>query len=121
MDDWGGAAMIEAYSFGRMKVNGATYSDDIMIIDGNVKENWRRKRGHYVDMADVRDILMAKPDVLVLGKGRSGMMDVASSLSAHLAESGMELIAENTAEAVHTFNQLWREGRKVAAGFHLTC
>ena len=113
--------MIEAYSFGRMTVNGVTYIDDLMIIEGNVKENWRRKTGHYVDMADVRDILMAEPDVLVLGKGRSGMMEVAPSLRAHLSEIGMALIAENTTEAVRTFNQLWQEGRKVAAGFHLTC
>jgi hypothetical protein len=113
--------MIEACSFGKMVVNGISYGNDLLVIHGEVQEDWRRKTGHLVDMDDARALLGSAPDILVLGTGRSGMMKIDPSLQTVLEEKGIELIAQPTTEAVRTFNQLWQKGRNVAAGFHLTC
>ena len=113
--------MIEAYSFGRMTIKGVTYGNEPLIIHGKVRRDWRRKTGHLVDIDDAREILSSDPDVVVLGKGESGMMKIDPSLREMLEKRGVELIEENTARAIHVFNRLWQEDRNVSAGFHLTC
>lgn len=114
-------AMIEQYSFGRMVISGRVYSADLKIINNRVVADWWRKAGHVVDVDDVADILAAKPQCLVIGKGKPGLMRVSGELAAELREQGIELVVEPTESAVATFNRLAAAGRQVAAGFHLSC
>ncbi len=113
--------MIEKYSFGRMTVDGREYRKDLKIIQGRVESDWWRKQGHLVDAADLEDVLSAKPAVLVVGMGDSGLMKPAETLRTCLTESGIELRAAPTAEALKDFNRQVSEGKNVAGVFHLTC
>jgi hypothetical protein len=113
--------MIEHFSFGSITVDGITYTNDIKIIRGNVIPTWWRKNGHRVDIEDVRDIIEAKPDILVLGKGKPGMMKSTRSLCEFLKQKDIELIEEKTSKAIKTFNRLFKQGKNACAGFHLTC
>jgi len=113
--------MIETDSFGKIVVNGVTYTHDIKIIQGTVIPEWRRKNGHQVEVADVKDILKSPADILIFGTGAYGMMKLTSALREHLENKGIEWIEKNTSESVKIFNRLHREGIKVSAGFHLTC
>ena len=60
-------------------------------------------------------------DVLVVGAGYAGNMRVEETLRSKLKQAGIEIIAERSADAVKTFNQLRLEGKYVAGAFHLTC
>ncbi|MBU0767990.1 MAG: hypothetical protein KJ687_02700, partial [Proteobacteria bacterium] len=102
--------MIENFSFGNIVVNGITYTNDIKIIRGSVIPNWWRKRGHRVDIEDVRDIIEAKPNILVLGKGKPGMMKSTRSLCEFLKQNDIDLIEEKTSKAIKTFNRLYKQG-----------
>lgn len=113
--------MIEHYRFGSMTIDGRQYQSDLKIVEGKVVPDWWRREGHWADVTDVQDILDARPDVLVVGMGSPGRMNVAEELRQVLAERGIRLIEEPTDEAVHSFNRLWEAGRKVAGAFHLTC
>jgi len=113
--------MIEQYSFGNMVINGVSYRNDVKIIQGKVVPEWWRKRGHFVDVDDIQDILKSKPDILVLGKGSPGQMKSTEALRKFLQENGIELIEEKTSNAFKTFNRLFNKGENVSAGFHLTC
>jgi len=113
--------MIEKYAFGKIVVNGVSYTSDIIIVQGKVVSNWWRNNGHKVEVDDIKDIMKAKPDILVLGRGKPGLMKSTESLRNFLENSGVELIEQSTAEAIQTFNSLFEEGKNVAAGFHLTC
>jgi hypothetical protein len=113
--------MIENFSFGNIIVNGITYTDDIKIIQGKVISTWWRKSGHQVNIDDIRDIIEAGPDILVLGKGKPGMMKSTPSLREFLKQSNIDLIEEKTSKAIKTFNRLFKQGKHVCAGFHLTC
>ncbi|MFO7555981.1 MAG: MTH938/NDUFAF3 family protein [Desulfobacterales bacterium] len=113
--------MIEAFSFGNIVVNGKAYTDDIKIIQGKVVPTWWRKSGHRVDIDDIRDIIDARPNILVLGKGKPGMMKSTRSLCEFLKGKDIELIEEKTSKAIKTFNRLFKEGKNVCAGFHLSC
>jgi hypothetical protein len=114
-------SMIDDYSFGRIKVNGRIYTSDIMIIDGRVVDSWWRKAGHRVEFDDIEEILAARPEVLVIGQGKPGLMKVSDGLRKELQKNKIRLIEENTPQAVQTFNRLDADGCRVCAGFHLTC
>ncbi len=113
--------MIDDYSTGKMTVQGKSHHNDLKIINGKVKGNWWRKEGHRLRAEDIEDILSAKPAILVVGMGYAGHMKVTSSLKKELAQRNIHLYAENTRDAVKTFNHLFSKNKEVAGAFHLTC
>ena len=113
--------MIEQYSFGNIVINGEKYMNDVKIIQGRVVSSWWRKSGHSVEIEDLEDIIGAQPEILVLGKGQPGNMTSSMRLKEFLKNNDIELIEEKTTEAVETFNRLFKAGKNIAAGFHLSC
>lgn len=114
--------MIEDYSFGRMVINGKTYSADLIIYpDGRIQKSWWRLEGHRLQLADLEKLLQAEPKIIVAGTGASSLMRPAAGLMALLGEQGIELICQPTATACITFNELLQQHRNVAGCFHLTC
>ena len=113
--------MIETYSFGRIIVNGVRYTRDIKIIRDSVIPEWWRKNGHRVIADDITDLLNKKTDIIILGTGNPGLMKATEELKALLHEKKIELVEAPTAEAVSLYNQLIKEKKNIAAGFHLTC
>ena len=113
---------IDEYNSGRdMRIAGETYRNDLKIINGRIKGDWWRDRGHRLDPADIADILDAGPATLVIGTGYAGAMQVPQSTLSTLSERGIEVIAEPTTKAVQTFNRLAEKDDSVAGAFHLTC
>jgi hypothetical protein len=112
--------MIEFYDFGRVTIDGKRYSTDLLVFPNKIKTDWLRKEGHCLQIADLKEVLEAKPEVLVVGTGYSGMMTVPPETRNHIESKGIELIIQKTAEACKTFNSLI-ESRTVVAALHLTC
>lgn len=112
--------MIESYTFGLIVVDGQRYSADLKIIGGQVLPDWWRREGHAVCEEDVADVIAAKPDVFVLGTGAYGIVKVPRAFEMLMESLGIVLIAQPTAQAVETYNELCQT-KNVAAGFHLTC
>ncbi len=113
--------MIEHWVFGKIVVDGTSYSSDIKIVRGKVISDWWRRNGHLIKEDDVEDILAAHPNVLVIGKGDPGLMKISPQLRESLINSGIKLIEEKTPQAIDIFNRLSTEGKNVAAGFHISC
>ena len=111
--------MIEDYSFGRIVVGGETYTNDIKIFNDEVKPNWWRQEGHRLQLADMEDVIAAKPKTIVVGKGHNGVMVVAEDVRGYCQKNGIELIELFTGEAVKKFNEI--AGPDVIGLFHLTC
>jgi hypothetical protein len=110
---------IDRYSFGTLVVDGIVYTRDVLIFPDRVVSPWWRKEGHLLRMEDLEEVLREKPEVLVIGKGYSGVMEVPDFLVQALAVEGIRVVVKNTPEAVGIFNIL-NYPNKVAA-LHLTC
>lgn len=110
--------MIEVYEFGKIVVNGKTYTSDILIFDKEVRENWWRKEGHKLSLEDLREVLEFKPEVLIIGTGYHGKMVVPKEVKNFIEDMGIRTIVLPTEEAVKVFNET--KAKKVGA-FHLTC
>lgn len=112
---------IEAYSFGRVVVDGKEYRSDLIIYPGRIDASWWREEGHELRPGDLESILAAAPEVLVVGRGAAGVMRVLPETEALLKEKGIELRADKTDPACKVYNELAAAGRKVVAALHLTC
>jgi hypothetical protein len=102
-------------------VDGTAYNKDLIILACTVLPNWRRKQGHLLSVEDVGAVIEAKPVILVVGCGASGMMGVPEQTRQTLQASGIGVEALNTDKAVERFNELARQGANVTAALHLTC
>jgi hypothetical protein len=112
--------IIDAYDFGKIAVNGNSYATDLLVFPEKIKVGWQRKNGHCLHVADLNEALEAKPEVLVVGTGYSGMLAVPQETRRYVESEGIELVVQKTAEACKTFNRLV-ESRNVVAALHITC
>jgi hypothetical protein len=111
---------IDSYEFGRIVINGRAYSQDLILLPEEIQDSWWREQSHLLQIGDIPKILAAKPEVLIVGQGQPGKMEVDAALTRHLQEQGIELLVMPTAQAITTFNSLAGK-RTVAAALHLTC
>lgn len=111
---------IDGYRFGEIIIDGQRYSYDVMIFPDRVQPDWWREEGHSLSMADLYDVWQKPPEVLVIGQGVNGRMDVPIDTCRQLEVAGIQVIVEDTGRACQTYNQL-RETRVVVAALHLTC
>jgi hypothetical protein len=111
---------IDSYVFGRMIVDNKTYTADLIIYPDRIDSAWWRKEGHYLQKEDLAGILAAKPDMLIVGTGDMGVMQVPDSTLSFLQRHGIEVHVARTGTAVELFNKQPGD-RKVIGAFHLTC
>ncbi|MGQ9801827.1 MAG: Mth938-like domain-containing protein [Candidatus Saccharicenans sp.] len=111
--------LIESYAFGRMTVGGKVYTADLIIVGEEIFPNWWRQEGHSLCAEDLKVVAERKPEILVIGTGAYGAMDVPYETEKYLEAQGIEVIWKPTAQAVEIFNSI--SGRKKAGAFHLTC
>ena len=111
---------IDSYSFDRIVIDGKAYTSDVIIYPGRIDASWWRKEGHLLQLADLTEALRAKPEVLIIGTGYSGVMRVPRETVDGIARQGIEVKAERTSKAVEEFNEL--QGKKIViAALHITC
>ena len=112
--------LIDSYDFGTIIVDGKKYHSDVIIFADHVKPNWWRKDGHLLQMEDLDEILNEKPHTIIIGTGAYGAMKVSETVIKHLKEKNINVMIQNTYEAVETYNNLAsKEG--VVVALHLTC
>jgi hypothetical protein len=116
-----GATNIRSYRFGKIEIDGRSYTSDVVITPEGVVNSWWRKDGHRLAIGDLGSILAAKPDILVIGTGYFGRMMVSADARHHLEAHGVQVHEARTRQAVADFNRLQAQRARVAAALHLTC
>ena len=112
---------IDNYEFGKIVINGKEYSNDVIIFPDHVKGDWWRDEGHVFSVKDLEEAFNAEPEILILGIGHDGMVNVKDEVMEHCNKKNIQTVVEKTGKAVETFNKLSGEDKKVVAALHLTC
>jgi hypothetical protein len=112
-------ARLEDYSFGRVLVDGAEETRDVIVLPRRVVRNWWRRDGHALVLEDLSEVLEELPPRLVVGTGAYGRMEPDPDTLAQLTERGVEVEVLPTAEAVRRYGEL--NPAATAAALHLTC
>lgn len=111
---------IIACSFGKITIDGETFNSDVIIYPNRVQASWWRKEGHRLQVADLTEVIDERPEVLIIGTGHNGLMEVPEETLHVLRQEGIEIHVEKTTRAVELFNHM-PEDKKVMAALHLTC
>jgi hypothetical protein len=112
--------MIESYAFGRLVFSGKTYTSDLIIYPERIDPSWWRKTGHRLCLQDLQEVLEEDLEVLVVGTGYMGLMEVEEEVKRYAETHGFQLIVDKTRKAVEIYNSLHTHKKTVGA-FHLTC
>ena len=120
--------MINEYKFGEISIDDIKYNHDVEVRWTDEVLPWPRKESHIIDTEDVLRAIEQSPETIVIGTGESGLAEVTEDVQSEIRGHGIELIIDNTEQAVRTFIVLnddseEEEGRqkKVIGLFHLTC
>jgi hypothetical protein len=112
--------MINSYGFGRIVIDGTAYTTDVIVFPDRVEDDWWRKEGHVLYVADIESVVEEKPEVLIVGTGKYGLLNVMPETKEYIESKGIELIVEPTDKACEIYNHVSRD-KKVVAALHLTC
>jgi hypothetical protein len=115
-------AHIDDYRFGRISIDGAVYTDDVILLPDRILSPWwRNAGGHVFAVSDLGPVLGAAPAAVVLGTGCYGRVRVPDETIAALRDVGAEVVVAVTARAVDEYNRRADAGENVVAALHLTC
>lgn len=109
---------IEHYSFGKIVIDGVTYTKDVILLGRRVVQGWRRKEGHILNHEDLEVVREYCPELLIVGTGSSGLMRVPDEVI-RVKDFTMEI--HRTGKACELYDQALEDGVKVAGAFHLSC
>ena len=112
---------IDSFSFGSITIDGEKYANDLILIPPGIISSWWRREGHKLAVDDMAEVIAYHPDVLVVGRGVSNMMQVPQSTISDMESTGVRVEILSTPEACDRFNVLMKAGEKVAGALHLTC
>ena len=113
-------SIINSYQFGLITIDDKNYTSDVIIFPDRVKDSWWRRTGHELCLEDIAEVMAENPEVLIVGTGASGLMQVLPEVKQDVEAQGIKLIVQTTDGACQTYNQLCRS-QKVVAALHLTC
>ena len=96
--------IIDSYQFGLVVVDGKKYMWDVIIFPDIVRDNWGRKTGHQLCLEDITGVITDNPEVLVVGTGASGLVEVLPDVQQAAQSRRIKLIVETTDKACRTYN-----------------
>lgn len=112
---------IDQYRFGHIDIAGRSYETDVIVFPDRVQGQWWRRTGHSLAPEDLETVLAEKPEMLVVGTGYYGRMQVPVETLDFLRDAGIDVWIAKTGDAVAAFNRLQRECAHIVAALHLTC
>jgi len=112
--------MIEEYTFGCFIIDGKRYLDDIKLIREKV-EYWYDREKHTLKIKDIESLVKKRPEILIIGTGASGLLEISDDVKNFIRSKGIKLILEKTADACKTYNECLKQNKRVCAILHATC
>src|SRR6056297_1040639 len=110
---------VKDYSFGRIEIDGKEFCYDIVIDEfSNELRKWIREESHNVFPEDLIEVKNRKPNIVIIGTGNSGQMNVSEKAKDFIKSLDAKLIIEKTPNAIEKYNK--EKGKKIGL-FHLTC
>lgn len=115
------AAWISSTKFGSITIGGKDYEHDVIVTwEGEVKEA-KAKTRHVLGEAELAELLLERPEIIVLGTGQSGCMELSPEVVVFAEKKKLKIVEKPMPQAVKEFNELVRLGKRVVAYMHVTC
>lgn len=120
----GESPLIEELSRGTIKTGAGTFRDAKLWPGGGRGWDWNETGTEHVpgvQPADVEELLNSGAQVVVIGRGQQGRLQVTDETLERIETQGATAELFETREAVERYNQLAQQGIAVGALIHSTC
>jgi hypothetical protein len=112
---------VSSAGFGSIIINNRKYNQDVIISYRGLIEEIKLRNKHMISQREFNFLLVEEPEIIVIGRGYEGCLQVFPGASRLAEMKGAKIINLLTPNAIKTFNQLYENGKKVVAYIHPTC
>lgn len=112
--------------FGGVSIDGKKYKD-ILVVGSRIlereklKEDWFIFHSHHtIYIHELEELLKENPEVIIVGNGQSGVLEVPAEIKKKIEDRGIKLIVLETPAAIEEYNKLSKT-KRVNALIHTTC
>ena len=114
---------VEAFEFGSIRIDGVTYSHDVVLDRGEVRERRKKPSKPFRDEfghtpLSLEEKIPWKCRRLVIGTGAQGSLPVMDEVKREADRRKVELLSLPTAKAIDALN---KTTKKTNAVLHVTC
>ena len=117
---------ITHFEWATFTINGKIHSPeegvgkDIFLSPEGVSA-WHERKGHKLKAGMVRRALALKPEVLIIGNGVEGALEIGKKARQEVEDAGVKLVVLPTPDACREYNRLFRQGKRAILLAHGTC
>ncbi len=117
---------IDKVEWGKIVVDNREYRQVLIIGDEVFERDSEKlhqlfKTTHRIGDWEEKKLFSNQPEVIVIGTGFDGVLEVREEIKVKSAELGIELKILKTPQVIDEYNQLVKEGKRVNALIHTTC
>ncbi len=120
----GQSPRITGLSWGSVETEAGTFRDAKLWPDGGRAWDWNETGTDHVpgvQPADVEELLNNGAEVVVVGRGQEGRLQVMDETLARIEDQGASAEVFETPTAIERYNELAQQGVAVGALIHSTC
>jgi hypothetical protein len=109
------------------KIKDKNWDQQVLIIGKIVKERDSEKlhelfnTSHKIGDWEIEELLSNNPEIIIIGTGQNGAMQIDEDLAKKLKANSSELIIAETPQAIEIYNEQIKFGKRVNALIHTTC
>ena len=76
---------------------------------------------HELKIKDIKEILEINPEIIIIGTGNSGYLEVPSELKDLIRMRRINLVIDKNTNAISQYNKALIQQKRIGAIFHATC
>lgn len=117
---------IDSTQFGEVVIDGRKYSQVLIIGDTVAERDYEKLKelfgtSHKIGDWETEALLKENPEIIVVGTGQDGKLEVDKDFLARVQEENVEILAAVTPEAIRIYNEKVKAGKRVNALIHTSC
>lgn len=117
---------INSTRFGNIVIGSKNYAQVLILGDRIIERDYDRLKdlfgtSHKIADWEIKDLFKNDPDMVVIGTGQDGMLEIEEDFLDNAKKRNIKVIAEITPEAMELYNEKIKSGKRVNALFHTTC
>lgn len=110
---------IRKVEFGNIQIDDMIFEkEDFFLFWDSVEP---AEKTHKPAIEEFEKMLLKEPDTIIFGTGFSSLVRIDDEIIKSAKKNNIELIILNTPEALKKFQELVKNGKRVAARIHTTC
>ncbi len=117
---------IDSTEFGNVTIDGKKYNQVLIIGDMIMQRDYEKLKelfgtSHKIGDWELEELLKQNPEIIIIGTGQDGAMEIDRELIEDFKKKNIEVIAEITPKAIEIYNEKKKQGKRINALIHTTC